>query len=398
MTIKALRFALTVLKHGKHDQSSHGRRGSGGGLAPATMGARPARPSLQQIIDTARPYADLPIDYTPEQMKAMEQYLQNMQRHMERTEQIRSYHFNSDGTPKTPTSRKECFDELLVHAKGIIRESAGIESKIKYPNSDQNFEHISVEGDYREHSNRMRGNHTNVMNAITLEAWRQSTPGTVPDILINDQSIEQTYRAVYGEVFTLFDYVHTAPGDENAPRFNDRPIELVSNPADATTGGFFAGVYPDENGVSNPDTIAKIGINYDVTDKKFIPVVNHEAVHLIQAMKPHYIEADVQFLRNRGGNYLDEKLSSEGYETYQDYGARTHYPYASTVYYRGQRVQPNEATSMYRLRPMATEVATTTAENVFGYARGSWDTVKDVSKTFTKIPDEAALTYALFNS
>jgi hypothetical protein len=46
------RYQILVdrLKHGKHDQSSHGRRGAGGGggLAPATMGAKP-KPSAGQM-------------------------------------------------------------------------------------------------------------------------------------------------------------------------------------------------------------------------------------------------------------------------------------------------------------------------------------------------------------
>ena len=45
------RYEILVdrLKHGKHDQSSHGRRqGGGGGIAPATMGAKP-KPSAGQM-------------------------------------------------------------------------------------------------------------------------------------------------------------------------------------------------------------------------------------------------------------------------------------------------------------------------------------------------------------
>jgi hypothetical protein len=391
MAIKALRFALTVLKHGKHDQSSHGRRGSrGGGLAPATMGARPAKPSLQQIIDSARQYPDLPNDYTPEQIQVMEQHLQTMQRHMERTEQIRTRHFNPDGTPKTPTSRKECFDELQQHAKQIIRDSVSVQNKMLYPDGDQVFEHISVEGDYKEHASRMRGNHINVMNAITLEAWRQNRPGTTPDILNTDPSMDQHYRAVYGEIFTLFDYVHTAPGDENAPAFNGRPIVMKSNLSSLTTGGYFAPVYDSQTA----DT-SYFGVNYPTTDAKFIPVINHEGAHLVQAMKPHYIEADLKFLNDKGGSYSKELDTPIPSFVSQDAKVRTYFPYAKSVYYFGKK---NDATGMYSSVATATEVASTTAENVFGYARGSWQTVRDISDTFSKIPDEAALTYALFNS
>ena len=390
MTIKALRFALTVLKHGKHDQSSHGRRGSGGGgLAPATMGARPARPSLQQIIDTARPYADLPIDYTPAQMKFMEQHLQTMQRHMERTEQIRSYHFNPDGTPKTPTSRKECFDELRAHARGIIRDSADIESKMSYPSIEQRSKHLADEGNNPDYAYQMRGNHVNVMNAITLEAWRQNTPGTVPDIVNNNPLLESEYLGVYKGITTLFDYVHTAPGDENAPRFNNQLIELVSKPG-SNESSFFAPVVDVQEG-----EIPKLAINYSTTDVRFTPVVHHEGAHIVQSMKPYHMEADLQYLRDKGGFYPDELNYGMPLYVTQDTKVKTHFPYARTVYYHGKL---DIQSGLYRVSPIASEVASTTAENVFGYARGSWDTVKDISKTFTKIPEEAALTYALFNS
>jgi hypothetical protein len=401
MTIKALRFALTVLKHGKHDQSSHGRRGSGGGgLAPATMGARPAKPSLQQIIDSARFYPDLPNDYTPEQTQVMEQHLQTMQRHMERTEQIRTRHFNPDGTPKTPTSRKECFDELRQHAKQIIKDSVDVQKKMRYPDGDQSFEHVSGEGDYQEHASRMRGNHVNVMNAITLEAWRQNTPGTVPTLDNTNALPLREYNAIFSELDSLFQYVHTAPGDENAPSLNGLPIEIRSNPSDTKIGGFFVGVSANADGVISPNAHAVISINYDSTDAKFVPVAQHEGTHLVQSMKPHYIDADVQFLRDRGGNYPKDMLQENYAVTITDVYAKTHYPYAKTVYYRGQKADhlKFDPSAYSRVRPVATEIATTTAENVFGYARGDWKTVRDISDVFSKIPDEAALTYALFNS
>ena len=63
-TVKAFPFSavqrrrfMVSLKHGKHDQSSHGKRGSGGGggLAPATMGAKPKPSNTEDMFGDSVP-------------------------------------------------------------------------------------------------------------------------------------------------------------------------------------------------------------------------------------------------------------------------------------------------------------------------------------------------------
>jgi hypothetical protein len=63
-TVKAFPFSavqrrrfMVSLKHGKHDQSSHGKRGAGGGggLAPAVMGARPKPSNTEDMFGDSVP-------------------------------------------------------------------------------------------------------------------------------------------------------------------------------------------------------------------------------------------------------------------------------------------------------------------------------------------------------
>jgi hypothetical protein len=411
------------LKHGKHDQSSHGRRGGGGGgLAPATMGARPAKavptpgqlgmfdvfdaptptpaptpapvqparrqvPVNQQHIDQhikdiKAKIKDIPGPALNETQQArVEAITRRVAEHAEETHRLRQERlYDENGAYiATPEVRKAFYVEMVDRAKSIRTEVLAVFNGDNALPNDVSFAEYEAMGPGQGALQVMK---THAIGGTLLrETMRQVTPTVIPSqfdgpaLPTTQESLTRGFEVSKKQVG---DYVHLAPAENTTVMLQHLWNAKVINAY---------GVYNP----ANADTPARLKLA-DETAGIVQTVGMHELGHHVESVKLNADANMTRFVRARvGTDKYNEVVDRENEKAYnslkEQFTVRmpatpaNHIPYADTVYFTG--VSLNSRTLPPRI--WATEYLSTMFENTHnqGSTRTTLDTTTKASKTFT---------------
>jgi hypothetical protein len=420
------------LKHGKHDQSSHGRRGGGGGgLAPATMGARPKKavPTPGQLgmfdvfdaptptpaptpapVQPARrqvPVNQQHIDQHIKDIKAkiknipgpalnetqqarVEAITRRVAEHAEETHRLRQERlYDENGAYiATPEVRKAFYVEMVDRAKSIRTEVLAVFNGDNALPNDVSFAEYEAMGPGQGALQVMR---THAIGGTLLrETMRQVTPTVIPsqfdgpapptaqDTLTRDFAVSLTQVGAY---------VHLAPA-ENIPvslqyLANSKRLNAagVYEPATATTP---AKVFLLDRSEGSAGVVQTVGM--------------HELGHHVESVKLNATANLSRFVRARVGDEKYREYVDRGNEKAGDDMAASfkvsipatpanHIPYSDTVYFKTgygtSRSLPNSTRQPASI--WASEYLSTMFENTHnqGSTKTRLDTTTKASKTLT---------------
>lgn len=396
-----LRLFTLAYKHGKHDQSSHGRRQGGGGLAPAVMGARPKKavPSAGQLslfdMDMPTPStSSTPLTFSANRLAEvhksidastlsdadktrLKQIATSCAQSAERVnaERQRILYPNGVYVGADPAIRMSMHDVAWAEGKALSQELKTAAEQLVWPkgNTDLDMPMMSRSGYKLETQSAMQADRL-LAECATL-AFLQPTPANV--------SIEMGFPGGTGNsnvdnmptikatVTDQLRYVHIAPDDLPKIQISDG----------AANGSYFAP--PDANNPVGDIRIQTHTKEYSAQGITFVTRYSGEIARSTRHEVAHYIgmtkqqsgtvvakTADAafgnnQFYQQYRRNWTGKDDNPNTLTEWQDAGLDRPYgvPYANNVY--GKR-------DINGTRIVETEVASTTIEFLFAspYPRG----------------------------
>lgn len=381
---------LIRLKHGKHDQSTHGRRGGGSGAA--TIGAKPkpsaGQMSLFDVFDDATP--SLATTATPKLSSGFAQ------------QRLADMHKRIDDAPGLTDEQRRDLKSVATKAAECAEKVDARRQEILYPNGQYAGADGKLRNQVREETRQIAGDFVNEAGRVadaqiqrvtdsifrqTVDtdmlkdvetfdtlladsaqlAFLQPTPANVkvdvraPGDIFSDKPANvppEMLTAVSSASQSLMQYVHIAPNDGNTVQIQVREKENLGDSSFA----------PDAN-------LVKLGAKMDPSQVEVgaAAVATHELGHWIDYAKfvPGAIDGDrnndieaVMAFSNWNGNqdavdYITKDSKQQTYTTnHFGYPPRFKIPYANTIY--GGRRRDGTA------GPSGSEVTSTTLEYLFG--------------------------------
>ena len=387
-----LRLFTLAYKHGKHDQSSHGRRGGGGG---ATMGAKPkpsaGQMSLFDVFEDASPTpATTATTATPKPSSGFAQ------------QRLSEMHKRIDDAPGLTDAQRKDLKSVATKAAECAEKVDARRQEILYPDG----QYAGADGLLR---NQMRTETRQIADDFVKEAGRvadaqiQRVTDSVFRQTADTNMLQdaQTFDALLADSATLA-FLQPTPAkvkvDVRAPGdiFSDKPANVPPEMLTAVTSASqsimqYVHIAPNDGNTvqvnvlerqnlgdsrfNNDTNMVVIGAIIEPSQVQIgaAPVVTHELGHWIDAAKfvPGAIEGDrnndidaVMAYSNWNGNqsavdYITKDSKNQTYTTsHSGYPPRFKIPYANVIY--GGRRRDGTA------GPSGSEVTSTTLEYLFG--------------------------------
>jgi hypothetical protein len=382
---------LIRLKHGKHDQSSHGRRGGGGG---ATMGAKP-KPSAGQmsLFDVFDAPTSTPTPATTAMPKPSSGFSQ---------QRLSEMHKRIDDAPGLTDAQRKDLKSVATKAAECAERVNARRQEILYPDG----QYAGADGLLR---NQMRTETRQIAEDFVNEAGRVADAQiqrvtdsvfrqTADTAMLKDVQTFDTLLADSAQLAFLQPTPANVTVDVRAPGdiFSDKPAnvppEMLTSVSSASQSLMqYVHIAPNDGNTvqvnvlerqnlgdsrfNNDTNMVVIGAIIEPSQVKIgaAPVVTHELGHWIDAAKfvPGAITGDrnndidaVMASSNWNGNgaaieyiLLDSKMQT--YTTsHNGYPPRFKIPYANVIY--GGRRRDGTA------GPSGSEVTSTTLEYLFG--------------------------------
>ena len=357
-------------KHGKHDQSSHGRRqGGGGGLAPATMGARPAKAvptpgqlGMFDVFDAPAP-TPAPVQPARRQVQVNQQHIdehikeiksqikaipgpkfnetqqakidaitRRVAEHAEETHRLRQERlYDENGAYiATPEVRQQFYRDMADRAKSIRTEVLRVfDGPDSLPN-DVSFPEYEAMGPGQGAMQVIRGKA--IGGVMLRETMRQVTPTVIPSqfngpALASEQ--ESLTRGFEVSKKQVGDYLHLTPAENTSINLEQLTMHKIIN-----AYGTYTIATADKPGTLRlaPETsgiVQTVGM--------------HELGHHVEAVKLNAQNNMSRFVKARAGDEkYDEIIDRENYKAHNELrGTFTTripatpanvIPYADTVY------------------------------------------------------------------
>ena len=173
-------------KHGKHDQSSHGRRqGGGGGLAPATMGARPAKavptPGQLGMFDVFDAPTPTPAP-TPAPVQPVRRQVPVNQQHINEHIKDINEQIKVLGKPKLSDAQQARVDAIVQHVAQHAEETHRLRQERLY---DENGNFVATDQERRTFRAEMVERGKTVREKIMNE-FADTETGIVEDMSLSE--------------------------------------------------------------------------------------------------------------------------------------------------------------------------------------------------------------------